>query len=398
MPNPQAGKNHVAQLSQRRLNKLRMRILELGKFYPPYRGGMETLLKSWAEGFVARGAGVECVVANDRGRTQVSNINGVSVRRLATFGQIWSVSVCPSYLWSTRLRGADVWHAHFPNPLADVAVLLGSAVTPLVLHYHSDVVRQAGLMWLYRPLLQGVLRRATRIVVATPQHIDFSPWLPAWREKCRVIPFGIDRRPLELTPAVAAEVARLRAVAKGRAILLNIGRLVTYKGQRYLIEALRELNAEAWFAGDGPLRADLERVASEAGVAERVRFWGSVDERLLVSLLHACDLFVLPSTTSNEAFGLVQVEAMACGKPVISCALRSGVPFVNQDQVTGLVVPPADSTALASAIQELLCDDARRRSFGEAAKRRAQEEFDQTVMLDRYWALFQEVRTSTPVS
>lgn len=368
-----------------------MRILELGKFYPPYRGGMETLLQSWAEGFVRLGAAVDCVVANVAPRTAHEEANGVRVHRLAALGTLWSVPLCPAYLSSPRRYPASLWHVHFPNPLADLACFLSRRSIPLVVHYHSDVVRQAGMMWLYGPLLRWLLRRATRIVVATPQQLAYSPWLAPFQAKCEVIPFGINLERFQLTPQVSQAAAELRNQAGGRAILLNIGRLVGYKGQRYLIEAARELDAVVWLVGEGPLRGELEAAARAAGMAERVVFWGTVEAGRLLGLLHAADLFVLPSITPNEAFGLVQVEAFACGRPVVSCALRSGVPFVNQDGVSGLVVPPADAGALASAIRRLLADGPWRARLGEAARQRAKAEFEESVMLNRYWALFERL-------
>jgi rhamnosyl/mannosyltransferase len=127
------------------------------------------------------------------------------------------------------------------------------------------------------------------------------------------------------------------------------------------------------------------------GVANRVRFWGAVGDDQLPALLTACDVFVLPSITPNEAFGLVQVEAMACGKPVISCSLRSGVPWVNQAGQTGLIVPPADAKALASACRQLLQDEGLRARLGQTGRQRAEREFDETVMVKRYWQCFERV-------
>lgn len=372
-----------------------MKILELGKFYPPYRGGMETLLRIWSEGFVRRGAQVDCVVANDSPRTMHEELNGVRVHRHASFGALFSVSLCPGYLGAPRRHPADLWHAHFPNPLADVACLRGNRSTPLVLTYHSDVIRQACLMRLYRPLMERLFRRATRIVAATPNHIEFSPWLGPYRDKCEVIPFGIDLAELKRTDAVAKAADALRREAGGRPIVLTIGRLVGYKGQSYLIAALRELEAVLWLVGTGPLEHALRDQAAALGISERVRFWGAVDEAQLPALLHACDVFALPSITPNEAFGVVQVEAMACGKPVVSCALRSGVPFVNQDGVTGLIVPPRDAGALTVALRRLFGDDALRAQFGEAGCRRATQEFEASVMVGRYWRLFEQLTASS---
>ncbi len=374
-----------------------MNILVLGKYYPPYRGGIETLTRNWCEGFVRRGAQVECVVANDRPRSLIETIQGVRVHRHACFGAPLSTPLCPGYLRAGH-RSADVIHAHFPNPLADLTLWLGARRVPLVLTYHSDVVRQAALMQLYRPLLRWLLRRATRIVLATPPQLDHSPVLQPYRAKCEIIPFGLDLgRFLTPPPAPAPPGIELaRAAAGGRPILLNIGRLVGYKGQRYLIEALRELDAVVWLVGTGPLREELERTALAVGVHDRVRFWGEVDDTLLPALLRACDIFVLPSITPNEAFGLVQVEAMASGKPVISCQLASGVPYVNLHGRTGLVVPPADTAALAAAGKKLCAEPDLRASMGAEGRARAQQEFSLETMIGRYWQLFQRLAGPIP--
>lgn len=369
-----------------------MRILELGKFYPPCRGGMETLLRIWSEGFVQRGAEVDCVVANDRARTVHETLNGVRVHRLASFGTLLSTSLCPAYPGATRRHGADLWHAHLPNPLADLACLRGPRDVPLVVSYHSDIVRQAGLMRFYAPLLRRLLARADVIAVATPPHIEHSRWLPAFRDKCEVIPFGIDLEPFQRAKEAERKAAEWKASAAGKPIVLTIGRLVGYKGTGFLLEAAADLDAVVWIVGTGPLETGLRRQAGELGIRGRVRFFGSVPEEELPALLHACDVFALPSITPNEAFGLVQVEAMACGKPVVSCALKSGVPWVNQDGVTGLVVPPADARALAIALKRLFEDDAARAQMGEAGRRRAAQEFDHRVMVERYWQLFQRLR------
>jgi len=200
-----------------------MRILELGKFYPPERGGIETLLKLWCEGFVAEGDEVDCVVANTSARTVDETLGGVRVHRLASHGMALGTSLCPSYLSAPRRFAADIVHAHFPNPLADLASLRTPKGTPVVVSWHSDIVRQRAVMGLYKPLQTALLRRADRIVVATPNHLEFSPWLPAFREKVTVIPFGLDLARFAPGAFDPAKVAALRALhaAVGRALGLR---------------------------------------------------------------------------------------------------------------------------------------------------------------------------------
>lgn len=365
-----------------------MKILELGKFYPPHKGGIETLIKLLGEGFVRAGDEVDCVVANTARKTVRETVHGVRVHRLASLGFVASTSLCPAYPGAVRRFRPDLVHAHFPNPLADLAVLRAPRNVPVVLYYHSDIIRQAAVMGLYRHLLKRLLDRVDRIVVATPPHRDFSPWLPRWAHKVEVIPYGIDlaRYLAEPQPQPAVEAAR--AAAAGRPVIVNVGRLVGYKGQRYLIEAMRDVPGVAWIVGSGPLEAELKAAAAAAGVADRVKFWGEVDDALLPALLHAADVFALSSITPNEGFALVQVEAMACGKPVVCCDLPSGVPYVNRHDVTGLVVPPADAPALAGALRRILGDADWRAALGVAARRRALDEFSVEVMVRRHRELF----------
>lgn len=357
-----------------------MKILELGKFYPPVRGGIETLLKAMCEGFARKGAEVECVVANTSRQPFVEHVNGVVVRRIGSRGMIFSTSICPGYSRAARESEADFWHAHFPNPNADLAVCSAPKDVPVIVTYHSDIIRQAFLMRFYAPIVRKMLARADRIVVASPRHLEFSEILRPHEKKCAVIPFGID-----LSRFDGPESAQPR----GGPILLTVGRLVGYKGHRWLIEAMRSVDATLWVVGSGPLEAQLRRQTADAGLGERVQFMGDVPDEKLPALYQACDVFVLPSVTRNEAFGLVQLEAMACGKPVISCNLDSGVPWVNQDGVTGFVVPPRDSQALANAIQRVCESNALAAKLGASGRARVANEFTEDRMINDYFKLFQ---------
>lgn len=370
-----------------------MKILELGKFYPPYKGGMETLLECWSRGFARRGAEVNCVVANTSSQTVHEVVDGVKVHRLGSYGTLLSTSMCPGYLGATKTYPSDVWQVHFPNPLADVACLRGDSQTPMVLTYHSDIIRQSSVLGFYRPILKRLLDRADVIVVATPNHLKYSHTLPPYAEKVEVIPFGIDqRRFTETSETEMAEVSALRQKSGGRPILLNIGRLVGYKGQGCLVDAIQDLDVTLWFAGTGPLQAELEAQVNRLRLQDRVHFWGGVDDRKLATLLKACDVFVLPSITPNEAFGIVQIEAMACGKPIICTDLPSGVPWVNQHGQTGLVVKPGDVADLRQGIRQLLDAPELAREMGEQGRQRAAVEFTEDRMIDRYWELFQRLR------
>jgi rhamnosyl/mannosyltransferase len=354
---------------------------------------METLLQLWAEGFRDRGAQVTCVVANREARSVVEQQTGLTIHRLASYGQVASTSLCPSYPGTTRRFAADVIHAHFPNPLADLAVIRAPKNVPVVVHWHSDIVRQRALLKLYQPIQDAMLRRADRIVVATPQHLEFSDWLGPYREKVVVIPFGLDLARFEPTPGLTARAKALRPDVGNRVIFLNIGRLVGYKGQRYALEALARVpEALLWLVGIGPLEGELRALATQLGVGERVKFWGDVPDHELPALLHACDVFLFPSITPNEAFGLVLVEGMACGKPLVACHLSSGVPYVCRQEQNGILVPPMDSVSLAAAMNGLIDSPELRGSLGLQGKILAKSEFSRDAMIARHWKLFDELR------
>jgi len=193
-----------------------------------------------------------------------------------------------------------------------------------------------------------------------------------------VIPFGVDLSKFDRCDKDEVERIRRRY---GPRIVVCVGRLIYYKGLDYLVEAMTGVSARLLVIGDGPLRPRLERQAVVRNIGDRAIFLGEV--RDIVPYYHAADVFVLPSVARSEAFGIVQLEAMACGKPVVNTRLESGVPFVSPHGVTGLTVPPANPGALADAINLLLGDAQRRTEFGNAGRRRVQEEFSLELMIRR---------------
>jgi rhamnosyl/mannosyltransferase len=253
-----------------------------------------------------------------------------------------------------------------------------------VVWYHSEVIRSA---WKYRlfyePFLEFALHRAVRIVVASPPMCEV-PALRAYRDKCTVVPFGLR------VERYAEEVPGLRRTG-ARPTFLFVGRLVGYKGLDVLLEALPDLDAETVIIGDGPLRGALERMASDLGVRDRVRFLGEVTARQLLTWYQACDALVLPSITRQEAFGMVQLEAMLCGRPVISTDLATGVSWVNQDEHTGLVVKPGDVGELRQALMRLIEDPDLRQRLGAAARARVLSHFTAERMCSATRTLYQDV-------
>jgi rhamnosyl/mannosyltransferase len=366
----------------------RLRILHLAKFYSPVKGGMETVLASLCSS-ERRAVETRALVMNRSRGTRHDIVEGVTVTRVSRWLTVGAVTVAPALpLWLARAE-ADLLVLHEPNPMALLAYFIVRPAVPLIVWYHADVVRPAWRYRLfYRPLLRFALRRAAQIVVASPP-MTHAPALAACRHKCLVIPYGLDGDRYRPTAEVSARAGALRERA-GRPILLFVGRLVPYKGLPVLLEAMRGLRAQLVILGDGPLRPTLKTMALELDIEDRVLFAGEATDEERLAWLHACAALVLPSTTRQEAFGIVQLEAMLCARPVVSTALATGVPWVNVHGETGLVVQPGDTAALRDAVARLIASPALRRALGAAARARALAVFNADRMSALTVALYQQ--------
>jgi glycosyltransferase involved in cell wall biosynthesis len=329
---------------------------------------------------------VEALVAADGPNPVTEIVRGVRVSRLGIRGTLFSQPLMRGLGTCLRTVQADVVHLHEPNPLALVQFLISGNPAPLVIHYHSDIVRQKKLRWLYKPWLTMGLARAQAIVVGSRELLDSSPVLARWKHKCIVIPFGI-----ELEPYLAIE-RPASTTQSARPLILAVGRLAYYKGFHYLIEAMQQMPAARLaIVGEGPERRQLEARIGERGLSSRVELCGRLDDPALLEWYRRADIFCLPSCERSEAFGLVQLEAMGAGLPVVSTDLPTGMRAINRHEDTGLVVPPHDAGALATALARLSADPALRRRFGAAARTRAQRLFGRDLMGQRILELYSKL-------
>ncbi|MGK2953015.1 MAG: glycosyltransferase [Thiobacillus sp.] len=364
--------------------------MHFGKLLPPPYAGVEAhvdlLLRSLEP--MVRGTLVACGDTTAAIGRATEFPYRLIVERL--HGRLASTPIAPGMVAAVRRELAsgrcNLLHLHAPNPLGDVAGLLGAGNAPIVLSWHSDIVRQRALLRVYGPIQRRIIDRADRIIVFTPRHYTSSTQLqrPGVEAKLHVVPMGFDFSRLEPSAADAAMTERLDRFATGRPLLLTVGRHIYYKGYEYLLAALARLRSGAMLAmvGTGPLGDALRRQAAELGVADRVLFLGQVGHAALIAAYHRCDVFTLPSVEPSEAFGMASAEAMACGKPTVVCELGNGVNFLNQAGITSLTVPPRDVPALADAIDTLLLDDALRARMGDAANTWVRRSFNIDAMRD----------------
>ncbi len=358
-----------------------MRILQIGKYHPPVKGGMETVLGLIGAGLLARGhdlwtvaaSGVaDCTpedVAAGRGRV-------IPCRSLAT---VASQPITPSLPFVLkrvfRELSPEIVTLHWPNPLAAVALHCVRRSLPretrLTVWYHADITRQKLGAVLLRPLLDGLLDRAAGIAVSTSSLRDESPQLSGREDKVEVIPFGIDTTGWQLSPH------------PGKGPFLFVGRLVYYKGLELLLEAVAAVpDARLEIVGDGPLRDTLAARAAAPDLQGRVHLHGELSDEDLRGVMARCGALVLPSLERSETFGLVQIEAMAAGLPVISTQLPTGVAEVNVHERTGLLVPPGDLASLAEALKAVMRDHEQARRWGLAGRARVQAHFNHQHMVE----------------
>jgi glycosyltransferase involved in cell wall biosynthesis len=358
-----------------------MRILQVNKFYYPWIGGIETVAQDIAEDFNAeRDFSVTNLVCQPRGPRTMESVNGVPTWRAGSWGIIFSMPISFDFfrLFRKLSAEADVIILHHPFPLAFIAYWLFGKKKRVVVWYHSDIVRQRITKLPFMPFIRYALRRADHILVSNDAIIKTSSLLAAYLNKCHVVYFGIDVKRFFETEEIKKKAAVLR-VKYGTPLVLSVGRLVYYKGYQYLIDAMKNApDAHALIVGSGPLRGELMRRIEKNGLEDRVHIIDPVDD--LVPYYHSCDVFALPSCEPSEVFGMVQVEAMACGKPVVNTALPTGVPEVSIDGITGKTVPPNDAVAFAAALREILGDKGKYSKFSanaiaDVAKRFTKERF-----------------------
>ena len=370
-----------------------IRVLTFGRYADDNFGGLERYVFELARALEGEAEFVNIVAK--RGAPPDVPLAGETVyaRPLLHLG---GTPVCPGMPWHAlrRHRRApfDIVHLQFPaDPMAHLACELLPRSVKRVIGWHSDIGRQRWLLGAYRPFLDRTLRRADAIIAATPAHISSSRQLAAVRDSARfrVVPYGFDLARFERRPPLADA---LRRRYREPLLVFALGRHVYYKGFEFLIRALARVpEAALVLGGQGPLTGELQRAASAVGVADRVHFVGRIADEELPAWYHACDVFCLPSVEPAEAFGIVQIEAMASARPVVCCQLGNGVNWVNPDGETGLTVPPCDSEALAGALSRLHREPGLRTRLGEAGRRRALSLFTSDAMAKATLAVYREV-------
>lgn len=366
-----------------------MRILHVSKYYYPFRGGIEKVVEQLAEGASAQGHVVTVLCSGETNLREEFNHNGVKIIKLPRKFVFSSQPFCIGFSeeFNKLQKDNDVIHVHMPNPLFEWGILKSRAQIPILVTYHCEVLNKSILSKLYHPIANLLLKKASAISCATPQHIEYSRNLKKYKNKISIIPFGISGVMGEKTLSMLSFIKKNR-IQHGDYFLF-VGRLVAYKGLGFLIKAMEKVDAKLLIIGKGPRFGLWKGLVQNLKLDDKIIFLGSVDsDEEFSSYFHAAKGLVLPSVDASEAYGMVQVEAMCCKLPVISTKLNSGVVYVNKHNETGLVVEPKNSIALSTAMNTFLRHEDMRLKMGEAAFKRFQAHFQLKTMVDSYVNLY----------
>ncbi|CAN5833352.1 glycosyltransferase family 4 protein [soil metagenome] len=369
------------------------KIVHLGKYYPPDFGGMESVTETLAEGAQLCESSVT-VICFDKGNVGSLTQRGVDVVRFPIQKMLNTQPLGWSYFWRGLLaaRKADIVHLHAPNLLASLVSLFIGSTPKLLVHWHSDIVGKGLLGRLVQPLEYLMLKRASVILATSQFYADGSIYLQKFITKVRVVPLGVPEPKTEMTISPLGD--RLNQFLQGRRLVLSVGRLTDYKGFSVLVDAVNYLPSDVAviIAGDGELMSKLAEQVRVSDISHKIFLAGRVTDEELRSLYQNADVFCLPSIHRSEAFGVVLLEAMAYGLPVVATKIAgSGVPWVNAHDVSGLNVDVGLPKELASACTQILDNPELRARFSYGARDRYEANFTEKLFAEKVVKIYSEM-------
>ncbi|HWB26125.1 MAG TPA: glycosyltransferase [Chitinophagaceae bacterium] len=368
-----------------------IRVLQVGKFFPPDSGGIETTTKDLLDvNEEAYHSDVLCFSSYRKTRKEL--LGKCQIIRCSTIFTVASMPFSLSYCYYfKKMRNRyDIIHLHHPNPLGVICALIFKYKGKLIIHWHSDILNKGFFYRVFSPLERALLKRADKIVATSPVYITESPVLKDFRFKCSFIPSAYNESSLLVD---AAEAAAIKEHYKNKKIVFSLGRHVGYKGFHFLIKAAQYLPDDVviLIGGTGPLNNFHRDLIKELGLEKKVLLPGRIPGESLGNFYAACDVFCLPSCHKAEAFGLVLIEAMRFSKAIVATNIPgSGVSWVNEHGVTGLNVENESPRALAEGLTYLLSNDRVRLEYGENAYKRYMQYFTDVQMRKSFYKLYRE--------
>ncbi len=373
-----------------------MKVLQIGRFYPPHIGGIEKTMQTITEKLNEKGIKCDVLCYNHKKSNSliVENIEkkdiSYKVYRLPLSFKFSSAPISFSALkyFKTIIKNYDILHFHHPDPWSNLILYFIKPNQKIILHWHSDIIRQKYSYIIYKPFLNWLLKRANIIIATSPNYVESSQILKNYKNKCKIVPIGIRKENIKVNYSL---FYLLKKKYEGKKIIFSLGRFIYYKGFEYLIEAARYLDSNylILLAGDGPKRKAYENLIRRYNLKNKVQLVGKLKDNEIGAYYKFCNLFCLPSIERTEAFGIVMIEAMSFKKPIVSTNVKgSGVTFVNKHKYSGLVVEPRDSRKLAEAIKFLLQNKKIYKKYSNNAYKHYLNLFTADGMVDKIIDIF----------
>ncbi len=369
-----------------------MKILQLGKHYPFHYGGIEKFYFDLAIELNQQNIECDIFCANENKYNKIFYEDNVKVISFGRFAFKASTSLSYKVFFELKkiINQYDVLHVHLPDPMIVVALFVLRPKQPIILHWHSDIVKQKKLKKLFLPFQNWILHRANKIIATSPNYIESSEDLQDVKSKCIAIPSGLNPNRLVVNNKRLEE---LENKYKGKKIIYFFGRMAEYKGVEYLIQSVQYFsNYYHFIISGGGDTVEYKKMVKQMNIEDKVTFTGRIENEEVGAYYKLCDLFVLPSITRNEAFGLVQCEAMFFGKPVVSTNIEdSGVSYVNKNEETGLIVPIKEPKAIYDACKTIIDNDELYEKFSSNAKLRFDKMFHINSIAKEITKIYKEV-------
>ncbi len=383
------------------------RIVHLSKYYPPDRGGIESYVQTLARTQSFLGADVHVLCVNTFGnnkepltvRTHTTHELdiGVKVTRVGRLFSLMRFDFCRGLIHEIQnliQEPNTILHLHTPNPTMLFALFFLLSVkkdVPLIITHHSDVIKQKILKFAVRPLEYCIYQKSSLTLATSSNYIEGSKFLRAFSKKLNYAPSFSDISKYKKPSENSIEFSQSLKEKYGETIWLSVGRLVYYKGLNIAVQALQKVRGTLIIIGIGPLEKELKTLVQNLGLEDRVIWLGNLTEDELIGAYYAATALWFPSNARSEAFGLVQVEAMACGCPVINTNIASsGVPWVSRHEKEALTVAINDSIAFSDAANRLLSEHNLRDHLSLAGRIRS-EDFSSIAVTRRIFDFYGKV-------
>ncbi len=367
-----------------------MKVLQLVKYYDPCQGGMESVVKNIVEGIITYSNNISFTVYSNNHKQNfvkyIVNKNRETIIKEITPVLLKSQPLNLRYPSLKKLiKEHDIIHHHYPFPTMEFILLRYLKLMEnkkFIITWHANIKnsRWSWIERIYNPLIKKILDRADAIIVTSPQLYNESEILQKYKEKVHVIPLSFD-------PKYTSNSSKKYPV--GRSFeLLFVGKLRKYKGVEYLIKSIEKLNVKLTIVGNGEEFDHLKLLVKAIDVENKVVFISNLNDLGLVEIYKKADLFILPSINEAEAFGVVQLEALANALPIINTNLKSGVPFVSLNGYSGITVEPKNSNELSVAIEKIINNKELYELYSSNALERVKL-FSRERMLEDYMKIYQ---------